>query len=870
MPALSVRLLYAVFFVSGAAALIYQITWIRSLSLVFGGSHLAVATVVSVFMGGLALGSMLAGRYLHRHRSGLRLYAMLELGIALGALVFQLLLQAYPTIYTVLVLPAPEFPPYLTLVRVALCVAALLPITTLMGATLPLIVDFCAERPAELGRRLSALYAINTAGAVFGVLLAGFVLLPTMAISGTIAVAFSANLLAAMAAWWLSRHDLPLQDISTNATSPGFGHSAEGLASDGLGPFLLWGSALSGFCALAYELLWTRVLVVGLGATDYGFSAILAAFLVGIGAGSALYNRLREHLRPGIRLFAVTQLLIGTAIAFSVTRLYDLPGIYVALQQTLVSFGADRFYARQLANLAVAFFYLGLPALLMGVSFPLAGELYGRYCRSAATAVGWVASANTLGAIVGAAFAGFALIPLAGIERAIHLVIVVNLSFGLFLLLRTSRLGSFTLLVPLAGVGVAVTLVVMPHWFRAWDDSFFAVYRSNRPELFTSTERIDQAVKAYRVLYYGEGNTSIVAATQLGKLKIFSTNGRVEATSDLQDAQNQFALGHLPTLLHPDPREVLVVGGGSGMTLGATSVHPSVTRVTLAELEPKVLGVINVFGDLNHQVLSSPKLQVVINDGRNHLLTTRQRYDVITSDPIHPWFRGAGYLYTQEYFELAAARLKPGGLMAQWLPLYQMNTDHIRSVLASFAAAFRHVDVWLLYSDAVVIGSNEPIRLDLDRVDQLLARAPALAADLAKVNLGPSPETLLGYRVIGNSGVAALTRGARVNTDDNLFLEFDTPKAIGTLTEAANIGMFAAVRESAVPIMRSADPARLAAWVNYEKNRGPALIDQAQLSAQRRMGRAPEVRALALELDSVEKPNGRWQTVRSHLFPVAR
>lgn len=869
MPQLA--LIYLVFFVSGAAALIYQIAWVRSLSLVFGGSHLAVTTVVSVFMGGLALGGYLVARRGHVGGNGIRRYARLEAGIALGALGFQLAMQAFPWIYPALAALAPESSAYLTVLRVILCVLVLLPITTMMGATLPVLVDFCATRRELFARRLSALYAVNTVGAVAGVGLAGFVLLPTTSISTTVTVAFCANLLAAATAWWLSRGVPAASDAEGDAVLPSV--VATELAKLPFAREILFGAAISGFCALAYEVLWTRVLVLGLGATDYGFSAILIAFLIGIALGSALYNRFRARWIGGggaanvgaVRLLALTHLLVGLLIAASLLRLYELPANYLAWQENFEHWGAGRFAARQWANLTMALVYLGLPALVMGAAFPLAGDLYGRACRSPAVAVGRLAAVNTLGAILGAALAGFVLIRLAGIERAIQLVVATNLAFAFFLVLRTTRFAARAWLAPVAVAAVAGVLLANPGWLRAWDDKFFAVYRSNRPELFASREKIAAAIANYRVLYYAEGNTSIVAATQTGPLKVFSTNGRVEATNGTQDVQNQFALGHLPTLLHREPREVLVVGGGAGMTLGATAVHPSVRRVTLAELEPKVLGVIREFGDLNHHVLESPKLKVVINDGRNHLLTTRDRYDVITSDPIHPWFRGAGYLYTREYFKLAAERLNPGGVMAQWLPLYQLDTDHIRAILASFAAAFDHVGIWLLYSDAVIVGSNTPLSYDLERIDGVFARAPAVAADLALVNMGGAPENLLSYHVAGTAAVRRLTQGARLNTDDNLYLEYDSPRAIGRLTEADNVRMLAAVREPASPMVLTGSAERRENWRRYEASRLAEQLDRIQLAAHQRLGDVPATREAAAALDGASTQIGRWRTIRAYL-----
>src|SRR4030043_930583 len=216
---------------------------------------------------------------------------------------------------------------------------------------------------------------------------------------------------------------------------------------------------------------------------------------------------------------------------------------------------------------------------------------------------------------------------------------------------------------------------------RVWDMKYFAIFRNNQPEAFRTPEMGREAIENTDVLYYGEGIESIVSSIKIkGGEQSFITNGRIEASSHLQALQCQFTLGHLPMLLNKSPKRVLVVGLGSGMTLGATSVHPSVEELTLVELEPKVIGVAKTFEKYNHSVLNNPKLKVVFNDGRNYLTTTKNKFDVITADPIHPWFRGAGYLYTKEYFKLVSEHLNPDGIICQWLPIYELSQEDLRSI----------------------------------------------------------------------------------------------------------------------------------------------------------------------------------------------
>jgi spermidine synthase len=316
---------------------------------------------------------------------------------------------------------------------------------------------------------------------------------------------------------------------------------------------------------------------------------------------------------------------------------------------------------------------------------------------------------------------------------------------------------------------------------------------------------VREAIENTDVLYYAEGVESIVSVIRVkGGEQAFVTNGRVEASSHLQARQCQLTLGHLPMLLARAPKSVLVVGLGSGMTLGATSVHPGVERLTLAEIEPSVLGVARTFKAYNHDVLENPKLRIVFNDGRNFLMTTRETFDVITADPIHPWFRGAGYLYTKEYFSLAASRLNPGGIVAQWLPIYELTPNDLRSVVRTFQASFKHTLLWLTHYDAELIGSNDPFVLDEAELKRRMA-PPAVGDDLRAVMMG-TPADLLSYFVMGTRGMASFAATGVLNTDDRLYLEFSAPFSIASpaLMEL-NVRALTAHRESLESYVRAAD-----------------------------------------------------------------
>lgn len=772
-----IGLLYLLFFLSGAAALVYQVAWVRSLSLVFGGSHLAVATVLSIFMGGLALGGAVFGRRVERHPSPLRLYAVLEIGIALSAAAFAGMMALYPALYVPAARLVGESPALLTGLRVLLAAAGMIVPTVLMGGTLPVLTRFVAGAEGGLARRLSFLYGLNTLGAVVGAVAAGFVFLPRLGLTRTLSVAIAANVLIGLAA------------LLVRAPSRAAETTPDGAFAEPLPPRLrravLFAIAASGFCALGYEVLWTRMLGLVVGTSVYGFTIMLVAFLSGIGAGSAAYGIAQRRARgrsgePRRLVLALGLVEIGIGLsALAVTYLlHDLPNLAIGVQSRLAGLGGSEFMVRQVSSLGVAFLVMFVPATLLGVAFPLAGTIEATGSRGIGTGVGRILAWNTVGAILGAAASGFVLVQAFGIERALQILVAANLGVGLWL--AASVLPSA---IPrrLAAAGTLAGVVFLganPGWGRVWDERLFAIFRNNQRSAFDTDERVADALENTEVLFYREGaNETISVIEPKGAARAVIVNGKTVASSMPQDRQCQYTLGHLPMLLHPDPRHVFVLGMGTGMTLGAVSVHPEVETLVLAEIEPSVVDAARLFSEFNHAVADDPRLRVVANDGRNFLLTTEERFDVITADPIHPWTRGSAYLYTTEYYETARSRLAPGGIMCQWLPIYELTERDLATVVRTFSASFRHVMLWLTFWDAELVGSDEPIRIDPEALARRIAHPP-VASDLAAVEMGTVAD-FLSFFVAGTEGLRRFAAGGIVNTDDNLYLEFAAPASVG-------------------------------------------------------------------------------------------
>jgi spermidine synthase len=823
MPLVFVGVVYLLFFLSGAAALVYQVVWVRSLTLVFGGSHLAVTAVLSIFMGGLAIGAYAVGRRVDRIEKPLRLYGFLELGTAASALVFAGLMKVYPSIYVALAQGRDDAALYLTIVRLLFSIVALIVPTALMGATLPVLSRFVSRQPDHLRSHLSFLYGFNTLGAVLGALLAGFVFLRLYSVSTTLYLAVATNALIGLVSLALQRKTAGLfgpTGVATASRTAGGAPAGPPVGgtqdSQGLLPIrlVLWGIGLSGFCALGYEVLWTRVLTIAVGASVYGFTVILVAFLTGIALGSQAYGAAVKLFKVAdsptrrvVALFGMTQVVLGVTALLVTVYLRDVPVNAVRLQGYFLGPEFASFRARAWASFSLAFLYMVVPAFFMGAAFPIAGEALAKHRKAVGRAVGDVLASNTVGAILGAAVSGLLMIRFLGIERSLQVLTVMNIGFGLIVLASLRKPRWMPAGIAACTLAVMGFLIVNQDAARIWDRKYFAVFRSNQPEAFGTPEQIREAVENTDVLYYAEGIESNVSVIKVkGGEQAFLTNGRVEASTHLPELQLQFTLGHLPMLLTRDPKDVLVVGVGSGMTAGAVAVHPNVERVTLVEIEAQVLGVARTFDKYNHRLLDNPKVGVVLNDGRNFLMTTNRTFDVITADPVHPWFRGAGYLYASEYFALAASHLRPGGVMAQWLPIYELTTQDLASVVRTFQLHFAHALMFVTHYDAVIVGSQSAFLIDEAELERRIAE-PAIAGDLGRVSMGSATD-LLSYFVMGTDEMKRFGQAGTLNTDDHLYLEFSAPFSIATpAVMAANIQAIASHRENILPYLKPvADP----------------------------------------------------------------
>jgi spermidine synthase len=728
---------------SGCAALIYEVVWFQLLQLVMGATALSLGILLATFMGGLCAGSLLLPRVVPESRHPLRVYAQLELGIGLFGL---LILFAVPALGS----PA---------------VVLLLAPTVLMGATLPAIARWVEATPEGISW-LGFFYGGNIAGAVAGSLAAGFYLLRLFDMARATYVAAAINVVLAVVAWVLSRRaphrvsrPSPAPAAKSRSTAP------RPTPTVGSRVPVLVAIGLSGLAALGAEVVWTRILSLLFGGTVYTFSLIAAAFLVGLGIGSAIGAWLaRSAPRPGMWLGAAQ---IGAAVAVAWgAALINRAFPYWPIDPSLAP---GPWFSFQL-DLLRALIAVVPAATCWGASFPLALAA-GRRGDDPARLVAVVYAANTVGAVVGALAFSLFVIPAFGTENAQQLLIWLGAVAAIVMAAGTSPADAPTptgrraaLAASALVVAVAATATVAPV----------------PPEVIAYGRQIN-TFKGARFLYEGEGrNSSIAVSESEGGVRNFHVSGKVEASTEVHDMRLQRMLGHMSALMHPEPRSVLIVGFGAGVTAGSFVLHPSITRIVICEIEPLIPRMIApYFSTENYNVVNDPRVEIVYDDARHYILTTKEKFDIITSDPIHPWVKGAASLYTKEYFEQVKAHLNPGGVVTQWVPLYQSTEDVIRSEVATFFDVFPFGTIWSnQYAngggyDVIMLAKPEPLKIDPAALEARLNRPDhaQIEAALTQVELAGVDGLMATY-----AGQARDLRpwlaGAQINTDRNLRLEY--------------------------------------------------------------------------------------------------
>ncbi|HEX4438459.1 MAG TPA: fused MFS/spermidine synthase [Thermoanaerobaculia bacterium] len=790
-------LLLFVFTLSGAAGLVYEVLWSRRLTHVFGSTTLAVSTVLAAFMGGLAAGSYAFGSWADRRpRRALAAYGLLELGVGAFGLAVPLLLRAVEAVYLALA-PVTERSPFLFFAAQFVLVAAVLaPPCALMGGTLPLLVRWLVGREEEIGAGVGTLYAANTFGAAVGTAAAAYVLLPYLGVRPGELCAVAVNVAAGLAALAIARGKgeggrMETEEPQALDSSPP-ANASRGPSSAPL----LAAVALSGFAAMADEVAWARVFGLVFGSSVYAFGLMLLEFLVGIAIGSAIFSRLRRR-DPGHVLGVA--LVANTAVALlGLLAVPHLPTGYMrGFPLILGSFAAQQ--ALELVLTAPVLLPL---AMLFGIAFPAA---------VAATAdrpgmgrgVGRVTAWNTAGTVCGAFLAGFVLIPGIGL-RATLVVAAAATAIGGGIALRASATGALRRVGLAAAASALVVAMLLPGWPRellAQGAGFYAAF-------FGSVDILLESARTSELLFYRDGIATTLSVDQQNGQRFYRSNGKTDASTAPGDMANQLLLGHLPMLIHPSPRDVFVLGLGTGVSAAAIARYP-VRSIEIADIEASARDATRLFAAENRDILSDPRVRLIVADGRNALLARRADYDVIVSDPSDVWVAGVGSLFTREFYALARSRLRPGGVMVQWFHMHSLPPEDMKLIVATFRSVFPHTSFWRPNrGDVILVGTVEPTPWDYARLSERVATVPGVSQDLVGIGFW-SPLSVFAAFVLDGADLDRMLAGVRsVHTDDHPVIEYLTPRAGYTDTTTVNDAGIQALQTKAYPDIAGFDEKR--------------------------------------------------------------
>ncbi len=771
-------LLLLCFFLSGLAALIYETAWTRQFAFVFGTSELAVATVLAAYMGGLAAGAGIAGRFVTRVRRPLLVYGLLELGIALAALAVPFAIALSQRVYVLLFgsrgSPPDEGGLASALFFLVCSFAILLVPTGFMGATLPLLTRHAVRSEGEIGSRVGLLYATNTFGAVAGTVIAAFLLLPSLGLGNTVLVAVALNALVFAAAALLARvAPLPREPEPAAARSaPGFGRIL---------PLI----ALSGVSSFTYEVLWTRLLSHVLGGSVYAFGTMLASFLVGIALGSAFAARLARTREAAARGFALAQLGAGALSLLAYALVDRLPALALALDTG----GGGRLWVDAVLAASIL-----LPAALcLGATFPLAVRLAARSEADAAAASARVYAWNTVGAIVGAVGTGFFLLPALGFQGTLTAALFINLGLAAF---------AATLAPPAArrvGMVAAAALLAL------------AVIRPDPPWRILRADPVSRQSAIGEVVFsdVGRSATVLLYDSPFGGWTL-RTNGLQEADIPPPGARPAVYgvahwLGLLPVLARPELESMLVVGLGGALAL--EWVPPSVRSIDVVELEPAVIEANRQIAALRaRNPLADPRVELHVNDARGALLLMDGSLDAIVSQPSHPWTAGASHLYSREFFELVRERLAPDGVFVQWMGLAFVDEPLVRSLVGTLVDVFPNVRIYMVGGMPALLFLASAAPLD---VEETGLRAIAASPETFRPFGLETREDLMAALVLDEAGARKLAEGAPIVRDDWNLLQMRSPYVIGRgLTTQAARKLFAASTAPA-PLPAGVDTLRL-------------------------------------------------------------
>ncbi|MFQ5788887.1 MAG: hypothetical protein ACE5JI_00250, partial [Acidobacteriota bacterium] len=737
------------FFLTGSASLVFEVIWTSLLLLSIGATPTAVGAVLAAFMGGMAIGSGLAGRSFFSRRDPILTFAVLEGWAGLYALATPYLLRGVDAAS-----PAWQF---------VVALLLLLPATIGMGASLPVLSRALGRGSRWPAVEVGRLYAANTAGAVAGPLLAVFSLFPVLGLSHTLHIASGVDLLVFLTLVG-ARKALPRWETAESGESRRAKERPHG--------FLLAALGISGATAMVYEMAWTRTLSLVFGSSVYGVTIMLSTFLFGIASGSAGASALLRRRQRGASLSTTGWLLAGSAggafLSLMIAR--SLPLLFVNLYRS----APERDLALYFSQFAISALLMLPATLCLGAMLPVATSVLSASRSELGRKVSWLYTANLIGSALGALLAASLLLGNFGIELSVRAACLLGLTAALALVAWPPTTHLSPARVSVLAAAVLLVLGLDPGGEPIQKGLGFYSHLPDYEAYDPSALR--RIIAAHELLYYRDGPTATVAVHKLDRYLLMQINGKTDASNGRGDMQTQVLVAHLP-LMAAEARRVAVVGWGSGVTVGSVLSHP-VEAVDAFEIEPAVVEASRFFEPMNGKPLQDPRLRLLMGDARTQLARQRKRYDVIVCEPSNPWITGVANLFTRNYFELAASRLEPDGILSQWFHLYGMSVASTRSLLATFRSVFPHVVAFRLPEDRdlILLGSRRPIRFSLVRMRGLF-EDPDIRKSLSR-GFVSYPFDMLSRLSLDEEGSRAFSQGADLNTDDNMRLELAAPRSL--------------------------------------------------------------------------------------------
>lgn len=802
----SIRWLLGIsFFLSGGTALVYQVLWARHLQYFFGSTTEAVSTILAVFMAGLGLGAWWLGRRIDRSVSALRFYGLLEIGIGIYGIVSGPLLGFAGGIYAA----AGEISPFVGMIlKIVLSAIVLFPPCFLMGGTLPALLRAVSDSRDTARRFVGVFYAANLLGAVVGTLASGFLLLENLGLAGTAILAGCFNLAIGLVVVLVSRQtdsETPVGEEEDEGDESGLAD----LARSKTGLYVLIGLFVSGATVMAYEIAFTRVLVLVFGVSAYAFTVVLAVFLLGLGIGAAVYERWAGRHEVHAIQFAWSQVLVALLGAGALALVPATPRLVLYLRQVPgLGFG------QLLAGKAAFATAILLPlAVVAGLGVPiLIGSLV-RDLRVLGSVVGRAYLVNTVGTVAGSLLTGFVLIAAVGTEGTVRAVLFANAVTGLagVLLLRgTARARILGLTGAIAAGLLVLTVAPWPPTLFVFSD----VYAGG--SVAATPMEIEDRLRSTpnEILFFREGRNATVAITQTPSSRSLVVNGHPDGSDSPTDMSTQVMLGAIPLAIHPSPTEVLVVGFGTGVSARSAARLPEVERIDVLEIEKAVVDASPYFHHVNGAVEEDPRVRIVLADARSFIAATDGRYDVVVSEPSNPWRAGVANLFTADFFEAAKERMKPGGIFAQWMHLYFIEADEFRMVLRTLASVFGEVQVWWLdEGDVVILASDSRPVLQRARFDTLLDGE--FRDDRIRFSGSSTLEEFYAHYLVGTAAVASFAGEGEIHTDVRPYLEYRAPRGIER-SDGQNAARLLAAKlrgPTLFPPLEGAAPSDEAGWL---------------------------------------------------------